>query len=167
MKNNVPAGIMQTKKDLLQALNSFNDENINTVPFEGSWTGGQVAEHILKSASGVLEALNAAVKPTERDPEEHVKQLADIFLNFDIKMKSPDFVLPSNDLKNRDLLIQSLEETFDGIKEVAETKDLTVTCTTFAMPVLGELTRIEFIEFTIVHTKRHTHQLKNIINHLN
>jgi hypothetical protein len=167
MNNNLAHEIMEVKEELLQVLNSFDNGNINTVPFEESWTGGQVAEHVLKSASGVLEALNSTVKPTERNPEENVKQLGDIFLNFDIKMKSPDFILPSNDPKNKNSLVQSLGDTLDGIKKVAETKDLTATCTTFAMPVLGELTRIEFIKFTIFHTKRHTHQLKNIINHLN
>jgi hypothetical protein len=124
MKINIANQLLQTKKDLLQVLNLFNCENINTVPFEGSRTGGQVAEHVLKSVSGVLETLKAKVKQTERDPEENVKQLSDIFLNFDIKMKSPDFILPSNDPKNRDLLIQYLGETFDGIKEIAETKTL-------------------------------------------
>jgi hypothetical protein len=167
MKNNLPDEIMETKKELLKVLNLFDKENINTVPFEGSWTGGQVAEHVLKSASGVLETLNATVKPTGRNPEENVKQLGDIFLNFDIKMKSPDFILPSDDPKNKKALVQSLGETLDGIKKVAETKDLTATCTAFSMPVLGELTRIEFVKFTIFHTKRHTHQLNNIINHLN
>jgi hypothetical protein len=167
MKNNLPDEIMETKKELLKVLNLFDKENINTVPFEGSWTGGQVAEHVLKSASGVLETLNSTVKPTERNPEENVKQLDDIFLNFDIKMKSPDFILPSNDPKNKNSLAQSLGETLNGIKKVAETKDLTATCTAFAMPVMGELTRIEFIKFTIFHTKRHTYQLNNIINHLN
>lgn len=167
MKNNLPDEIMETKKELLKVLNLFDKENINTVPFEGSWTGGQVAEHVLKSASGVLETLNSTVKPTERNPEENVKQLGDIFLNFDIKMKSPDFILPSDHPKNKNSLAQSLGETLDGIKKVAETKDLTATCTAFAMPVMGELTRIEFIKFTIFHTKRHTYQLNNIINHLN
>ena len=39
------AEIKQTAADLLQALEAFNEHSFNQVPFEGSWTAGQVAEH--------------------------------------------------------------------------------------------------------------------------
>jgi hypothetical protein len=166
MKNDMTDELLATKKNLLQALDSFDQDNINIVPFEGSWTGGQVARHVLKSASGVLDALNGPVKRAERDPSQHLKLLSDIFLNFDIKMKSPDFVLPDEEPKDKGILINLLEDTFDGIIKVAESEDLDVICTTFEMPSLGFLSRREFIGFTIVHTQRHIHQLKNISNHL-
>src|SRR5438067_693566 len=97
MKNDLTGELLTTKDNLLHVLDFFDNENINTVPFEGSWTAGQVAQHILKSASGVSAALNGPVKTANRDPGQHLKLLGDIFLNFDIKMKSPDFVLPDNE----------------------------------------------------------------------
>ena len=167
MKNNLTGELLTTKNNLLTALDSFSNENINTVPFEGSWTGGQVARHVLKSASGVSEALNGPAKTADRDPGQHLKLLGDIFLNFDIKMKSPDFVLPDDEPKDKGALIQLLEKTFNNIIKVAESEDLDMICTTFEMPNLGRLSKKEFIWFTIVHTQRHIHQLKNILNHLN
>jgi hypothetical protein len=167
MKNDLSGELSTTKNNLLQAVDSFNQENINTVPFEGSWTGGQVARHVLKSASGVLEALNGPVKAADRDPEQHIKLLGDIFLNFDIKMKSPDFVLPDNEPRDKVALTRLLDDTFDGIIGAAKSGDLDVICTTFEMPNLGALSKKEFIWFTIVHTQRHIHQLKNILNRLN
>jgi hypothetical protein len=166
MKTELLTELSSTKGALLNTLGRFSGDNINMVPFEGSWTGGQVAEHVYLSASGILRALNGPAKPTERNPEQYVKPLADAFLNFDIKMQSPDFIIPSNQPKNRELLIKMLEETFDGIINATETTELTATCTDFEMPVLGALTRIEFIHFTVVHTKRHIHQLEKILNHL-
>ena len=154
------------KNDLADTLYIFKDDNFNIVPFEGGWTGGQVAEHVLKSLTFVAETVSGPAKATERNPEEHVKQLGEIFLNMDIKMKSPDFIVPTNEPKNREALILSLEEKLDVIKEVAQTKNLTETCTAFEMPGLGPLTRIEFISFAIFHTKRHTNQLNNILKHL-
>ncbi|MEO6851016.1 MAG: DinB family protein [Mucilaginibacter sp.] len=155
-----------TESELIKALEIFDDSNINTVPFEGSWTGGQVAEHILKSLSFVAETVSGQAKSTERNPEEHIKQLSDIFLNMDIKMKSPDFIIPTNEPKNKEALTLSLKKKLDAIKEVAETKDLSETCTLFEMPGLGPLTRVEFISFAIFHTKRHTNQLNTILKHL-
>ena len=166
MKNDLKNTIAEAKDDFLEALDLFAQGDINTVPFEGSWTGGQVAEHILKSVSGVLETLNGPSKPTERNPEEHVKMLGDIFLNMDIKMKSPDFIIPSNSQKDKSFLMASLAKTFDGIEEAAGKDNPEETCTTFEMPTIGLLTKIEWIQFAGFHTRRHAQQLKNIAGHL-
>lgn len=166
MKNDLQREIANTKEELLEGLDLFDQENINIIPFEDSWTAGQVAEHILMSISGILETIKGPAKPTERNPEEHIKQLGDIFLNMDIKMKSPDFIIPSDDPQNIVSLSVALGSTLDGIKQVAENDDLTVTCTGFDMPVLGPLTKLEWISFASFHTRRHTQQLKNIAHHL-
>ena len=166
MKNDLSNELTTTKNELLKALDLFDQENINTVPFEGSWTGGQVAEHVLKSLSGALQNITGPVQHTDRNPGEYVKPLGDIFLNMDIKMKSPDFIIPSNDPKDRSALRSSLASALDGIKTVTITEDLSATCTGFEMPTLGPLTRLEWISFSSFHTRRHTHQLKNIIKHL-
>ncbi len=166
MKNDLSAEITNTKNELLKTLDLFDQQNINTVPFEGSWTGGQVAEHVLKSLSGALQNITGPVKPTERNPEENVQQLGDIFLNMDIKMISPDFIVPSNEPKIKPELVAALASALDGIKTVTITEDLSATCTGFEMPVLGQLTRVEWISFSSFHTRRHTNQLKNIIKYL-
>jgi hypothetical protein len=166
MKNNLQSTIAGTKNQFLEALHLFHQDNINTIPFEGSWSAGQVAEHILRSASGILETLNGASIPAERNPEEHVKMLGEVFLNMDIKMKSPDFILPSDSQKDLSFLQISLARTFDGIIEAAVKNNLSETCTTFEMPTIGTLTRVELIWFVSFHTQRHAHQLNNIAKHL-
>jgi hypothetical protein len=166
MKNNLQNTIAEAKDEFLKALDLFDQDDINTVPFEDSWTGGQVAEHILKSVSGILETLNGPFVTTSRNPEEYVKMLGEVFLNMDIKMKSPDFIIPSDSPKNKSFLLASLAKTFDGIGEAAGKDDLTETCTSFEMPTIGLLTKIEWIQFAGFHTKRHAQQLRNIANHL-
>jgi len=166
MKNNLQNTIAEAKDEFLKALDQFDQNNINTVPFEGSWSAGQVAEHILKSVSGVLETLNGASVITERNPEEFVKALRDAFLNMEIKFKSPDFIIPSDSPKDKSFLQTSLAKTFDVIEEAAGKDNLTETCTTFEMPTIGLLTRTEWIQFASVHTIRHAQQLRNIANHL-
>jgi len=165
MKNRLAEQITDVKRDLLAMLNSFSQENINQKPFDGSWTAGQVAEHVLKSASGVLGALTGLTKSPDRDPEQFVKRISNAFMNFDVKMKSTDFILPSEETKDKNYLLKALETTFDGIEKVADTDDLTQICTTFEMPAVGYLSRSEFLNFTIVHTRRHIYQLKNILSY--
>ena len=166
MKNDLLNELLTTKTALLEALDRYSDQNFNTVPAKGGWTGGQVAEHVLLSASGVADALDGPVKLADRDPEQHVKLLGDIFLNFEMKLKSPDFILPSDAPKDKTVFIHLVGEVFDRIIRVAESNDLDVICTTFEMPTLGMLSKKEFIWFTIVHTKRHIHQLINILSQI-
>jgi S-ribosylhomocysteine lyase LuxS involved in autoinducer biosynthesis len=154
--------LKNTGKELQQVLSSFTQEDINKVPFAGSWTAGQVAEHVLKSADGVLANVKSNTQPTERNPEENVKMLSDAFLNFGIKMKSPDFILPGDKPKDKAELINSLNNTINSLEQAARTEDLSATCTAFEMPTVGPLTRIEWLSFANVHTLRHIHQLKNI-----
>lgn len=71
--------IENTSNELQQVLSSFTQKDINNIPFAGSWTAGQVAEHVLKSASGVLDVLNGPEKPADRNPEAHIKQLGELF----------------------------------------------------------------------------------------
>ena len=90
----------QTFSELLNTFSGIGEEKINTVPFEGSWTPGQLAQHIVLSAGGFVNLLNGPVKETERSPEANVGMLRSLFLNFDTKMKSPDFIVPEQ--KNYD-----------------------------------------------------------------
>jgi hypothetical protein len=166
MRNDLLEELLETKNELLKVLNAFSDGVINTVPFEGSWTPGQVAEHILISASGVSSALKGDAKPSYRDPELHIKLLGDAFLNFDVKMRSPDFVLPTEKKKDKQDLISSLTATFDELVKAAGSDDLDQICVTFEMPTLGTLSKKELLYFVLVHTQRHIHQLKNIAKHL-
>lgn len=167
MKTEIIQQVEATGKQLLQTISAFKPEQINAVPFEGSWTPGQVTNHILKSASGCLAVINGQTKPTERDAKEHIKTLKEIFLNFNIKMQSPDFVRPSNEPQNLGVLTSELEKTFTGISTTMQAKDNTETCLDFPMPQLGELTRAEWVWFSIFHTQRHINQLKNIFLVLN
>ncbi|HJP62178.1 MAG TPA: DinB family protein [Mucilaginibacter sp.] len=166
MKNDLINELALTKADLLETLDQFSNHSINVIPFEDSWTAGQVAEHVFMSASAVASALNGPVKAADRDPEQHIQLFSQIFLNFDHKLKSPDFIIPSDEPKDKQALIDSLRETFNSIEHSANSGNLDMICTTFDMPTLGTLSREELIWFTTVHTQRHIHQLKNIAGEL-
>jgi hypothetical protein len=152
--------------DLLETLNSFSPEELNTVPFEGSWTGGQVADHLLKSRSGMTGLLQHNTSPTERAPDEKVQPLKDMFLNFDTKFQAPDELVPSGPGHNKDELYQAIKQNGDELNKVIAGMDLDQTCKAAPFPGMGELTRQEWLSFTAFHTHRHTRQMNNILKKL-
>ena len=151
--------IEQSVDDFLMMLSKFDNEQLNTVPFVGSWTAGQVADHLRKATDGLPDQ---NTRPAHRDPELHVETLQALFLNFDVKYESPEFIIPDEGPFESRLLVKQFERLKSDNAAIARTKDLSLLCIDFEMPGLGALTRYEWLKFFVAHTKRHAHQLTNI-----
>lgn len=162
METQLIPDVKTTSAELLELIDSFEQSSFNTVPFEGSWTPGQVVEHLLLSTSGIAKCVNGKTEPTQRDPAQFVAPLRDAFLDFSTKMKSPDFIIPSEEPKDKASLMRNLSEAWQTIAEAGSIKELDATCLDFKFPTLGYLTRLELISFCVVHTKRHIWQLKKM-----
>lgn len=162
MNHPIKTEIENSFKVLLQMISCLDQEQLNTVPFERSWTAAQVGEHLLKSY-GVVETLKGKTRHTQRAVDEKVQEIKALFLNFDIKMESPDFIIPSDGLINKEKLLNGLKEKTNAIASFIQRHDLSLTCLDFELPGYGPLTRLEWIHFMYYHTERHNHQLKNII----
>jgi hypothetical protein len=158
--NNLVTELQNAGSGLTAAIAAIPDNKFNTVPFEGSWTAGQVTDHILKSLG--VEILYGKTTTTDRPPDQQVALLADIFLDFTTKLKSPDFILPSDEPQDKQVRLKDANDRFNKLVEAAKTLDLVQICLDFEMPVMGGLTRLEFLWFYVFHTKRHTYQLQNI-----
>jgi len=163
MKEQLKKELQSTNEELIKVISSFTDEQFNKIPFQGSWTGGQTADHLAISDSGTTKIMYDETAKTERDSEKNIEVLRNLMLNFDTKMKNPDFNTPSNGPHNKEELIAQFKENETKQLEVIDSKDLTETCTSFPLPSMGELTRIEWLYFNIYHKVRHTQQLKNIL----
>ncbi|KAA2238915.1 DinB family protein [Chitinophaga agrisoli] len=153
-----------TFTSLLQILSAFNQEQLNTVPFEGSWTAGQLGRHLQKGA--ITDTLTGPSKPTMRQPDEKMPIIESIFLDFNTKMQSPDFVRPEDMVYDRDRLIHELSQIVARTEAAIQVQDLTLTYTEFDIPGIGEMTRMEWIHFGVCHAQRHIRQLKNIYEHV-
>lgn len=147
---------------LLHTIEAFEADEFNTVPFPGSWTAGQVAEHVLLSAAGGVQVLNGNGQATTRSPEEQVGPLRNLFLNFNIKMTSPQFIQPSDLPQDKQEILKRASDIFDSMITLAKKQDLALTYTDFEMPQFGMLTRLEWLSFILFHTQRHIRQLQNI-----
>ena len=152
---------------LISTLNGFTENNFNVIPFEGSWSAAQVTEHLLKANSGAVHTLKGKTKEAARKPDENEDMIRSIFLNFETKMQSPEFILPSSEPKEQEDMITKHIRTGDELRKIATGEDLSQLCTDFSLQNMGELTRYEWICFVTCHTRRHTHQLENILNIVN
>ncbi|MFD0749393.1 DinB family protein [Mucilaginibacter calamicampi] len=157
---NILKDLIETKAALLEAISNVPKEKFNTIPFEGSWTASQLAEHLLKgNNSGVLYG-NTEV--SERPMDEKIQAISDIFLNFELKITPPANIVPSGDPHEKHEMLTGLTVSFDKLIEAAKTLDLSAVCTSWVIPAFGPLTRMEFLWLYNVHSIRHTRQLKNI-----
>ncbi len=148
--------------ETLELLSSFTEKEMNTVPFQGSWTAAQVCRHLYKSENGIDELLHATAQPADRNPEERVAEFHDIFLNLEIKMKSPDFILPEEKHYEKNELESPLQDAKHKMIIAAHTANLAeVPQLPEGHPLQGA-TKLELLHFVTYHTIRHNHQLKNI-----
>ena len=167
MTNDISEQLDITSASLQEALTSFLGEHFNKIFSAGSWSAGQVSEHIYKFISGVLLQMKAPTVPTSRDPYEKQKALRDTFLDFTVKFQSPEFVLPGNAPVNKQDIREKLLTVFDKIANTIKTEDISLTTTGFELPGFGPTTRAEWIWFGIYHTQRHIRQLRNLHADLN
>lgn len=160
MRQELVNEIEATGHSLLKTISSFSDEQLNICPFEGSWTAGQVAEHVLKAGDcGILYG-NTAV--TERQPDEKAPAIRELFLNYTLKFQAAEDILPTQESHQKAALLQDLRQTWDKVIAAAQNIPLEDTCLDFEVPGFGPLTRYEWLQLINVHTQRHVHQLEEI-----
>src|SRR5262245_26382266 len=108
-----------TTSELIRLISSFTEMQINDIPFAGSWTAAQVADHVAKSNIGIIHSLKKEGKSPERAPDEIVEELKNTFLDFDTKLQSPEFILPTQDIYQKKLVIDNLKTSIAELKEVS------------------------------------------------
>jgi len=147
---------------LLERLSSLDQEQLNRVPFPGSWTAGQVGDHLYRSYAFV-QLLHGQVEECNRPPDQKLAPIKEAFEDFSIKMKSPEEILPATQPITKADLLVALQERLNQQREALITTDLTKVCLDYAIPENGYFTRLEWLGFSVIHTRRHLHQLGEII----
>jgi DinB family protein len=145
--------------EFVQWVDVFSEKQINRLPKPGGWTAAQVADHVRKSNNGIAQALQLQGVEGERIADARVSELQSAFLDFSIKFKSPEFILPGQSIYNKPELIERLKRSVDRIKHERENANLGEI---IHLSALGTISKLELLHFVIVHTKRHINQLKNI-----
>ena len=166
MKTEVQKNIIETFKKLNEIVSEFSESELNNVPYIGSWTAGQTIQHVILVCSGYPELFAGKTEKTTRKPDEKVKEIEAIFLDFNTKMDAPDFVRPEIKDYNKNSLTLSLLTIESDLLDASENCDLTLTCLDFEVPGFGKFTILEWIYFGLIHSQRHTKQLHDIFNYV-
>lgn len=158
--------IDQTLSSLEDLFAKIDTVDVNKVPFEGSWTAGQLVQHLILANGGFAEVINGSVIETNRPADLKVAQIKEIFLNFDTKFDSPEFIYPQEKDYDKIQQLDELRRIQTDLGKAINTLDLTKTCNSFELPGMGYLTRLEGLYFVTYHTQRHTKQLAHIYSKL-
>ena len=162
MESAIQNTILETYTKLNDVFSSFTKDEINIVPFAESWTGAQTVQHIILACSGLPQLFAGKTEKTTREPDENCKKLDGIFLDFNTKYQSPENIKPAAIEYDKNTLLASIKKIQTDLFEAAETYDLTLTCLDAKIPGFENFTIYEWLHFAIIHTRRHTHQLKSI-----
>jgi len=156
-------GILSATSDAISQItdlmSAVDEDKVNTVPYEGSWTAPQLLRHVTKSINGMTRAMQMEAKPAKRDPSERIDELKKIFLDFSKKLTQPDFIVPEERVYQKQSAIEELNKSFSRFKESAAGANLDDLIE--GLP-LGPITKLEIIHFVLYHTQRHLHQMKKI-----
>ncbi len=152
-----------TSGQLLTLMSSLNETDINQIPFEDSWTAAQLASHITKSNKGIAQALEMEGTVCDRDPAEGAAKLKKMFLDFSVKYKSPEFILPTKNTYQKDLVTDELKASIERLISMRNAVNLSEI---IEVPLFGATTKLELLYFVLYHTQRHLHQLQNIVQAL-
>jgi hypothetical protein len=159
MKQSILEEFDEVTSAFIDLLSSFGQQPINAVPFAGSWTAAQTGEHVFKSDSMLLGWLTSDTQPTLRQPDEQVAGIRSAFLDFTTKMEAPDVIRPTEGTHDKEALISALRSTRARLRDIIIHDDLTQTVQS---PFFDRPTKLELVNFIVVHTKRHHHQLQKI-----
>lgn len=145
--------------ELYHTISVFDKDAFRRIPAGDGWSPVQVCEHIIKFSSGIPDR---HTETTGRPYDQQVETIRQLFLNFSIQMKSPEFVQPGNPVRDQPETIHLLQAALVRLEDKIKNADLTLLCKDIELPVFGYLTRYEWIKFIEVHIERHVHQLKKL-----
>jgi len=149
---------------LHSALSSFSENTINQIPFEGSWTAGQTAEHIIICGNGIPDSTTTSAG---RFHDEKVAPIKELFLNFGIRFETDPAIAPGLPPHDRQSLLKNIKHIEKVLLSAAGKGNLEELCLDMELPTFGNLTRYEWLQFILFHTQRHTQQILDIYKYLN
>ncbi|MGO1521751.1 MAG: DinB family protein [Sphingobacterium sp.] len=154
-------------QDLNRALSQFSNTTLNTVPFEKSWTAGQVAEHIMNSQLYIITQLSQGpVSIADRLYDQEVNTIQEIFRDMESKTKTDESIAPGPPPHSLKTLQKALQKQKNQQIDIIKTKKLREFSTILEFPGIGHLSLYEWMHMMIEHGQRHSRQIADIYKKL-
>lgn len=143
----------------ISVLDTFQEEEINQVPFSGSWTPAQVAQHIVLATDGIPDT---STSPSHRSMGALLPKIRPWWEDLNQRFTSPEPLRPDNTPRGKTALLDELQRVRAKDLQIVLEKDLSLICMDFELPTIGYLSRYEWLWFIEMHLKRHIAQLERI-----
>ena len=148
---------------LLKFFSSFDSEDFNKKTTDGSWTPGEIAEHLLRLDIAVNRILQGSSRVANRAADAKSANIKFVFLDLEKKLQAPKEILPSDTIKDPFSILTKMRAERHKMIDMVQNKDLSEICTSFSHHAFGELTRLEWIYLSIYHAERHMLHLEKFI----
>lgn len=148
---------------LLKFFSSFDSEDFNKKTTDGSWTPGEIAEHLLRLDIAINRILQGSSRVANRAADEKSATIKFVFLDLEKKLQAPKEILPSDTIKDPFSILTKMRAERHKMIDMVQNKDLSEICTSFSHHAFGELTRLEWIYLSIYHAERHMLHLEKFI----
>lgn len=161
---------METKTDLEKQLtkvfenfisefNKVSPELVNAEQKPGSWTIGQLAQHIILATAGIPDGKN---KQSDRPADQLEPSIRETFLDYTRKFEAQEFITPEKKNYDKEALQSKLKNNQELLLQIIKGKELDYLCLDMELPGWKYLTRYEWIKLIIYHVERHIKQLKRL-----
>lgn len=149
----------QTTQTLFATLSRFTPETFTEKPSENEWSAAQIAEHLWKLDQSTCKTLTGETEFTNsRSPDEKIAFIKER-MEASVKRIASEAMQPSNETHDQTALLQKLQQQQAILKNTFLSSDGTETCLALQHPVLGLMTKMEWLAFTMYHVQRHLKQL--------
>ncbi|MGC3943117.1 MAG: DinB family protein [Chryseolinea sp.] len=159
-KRELRSALTKAFNDFSSALSSFDDANVNEIPFAGSWTPAQVSVHIIMATDGVPDGNTS---PAHRPYDANLPRIKPWWEDLNQKFTSPEPLRPDDQPRSKKILLEELQRVHTKDLIIIDKTDLSAVCLDFELPSIGYLTRFEWLWFMEMHLKRHHFQLSNML----
>jgi uncharacterized damage-inducible protein DinB len=156
----IKQNLKETRDDLLEMIKDLSEEQLNKRKDPGSWSIGQVCQHLSKTEELYVIAIRRGLKSNEDSTVEH-KPL-EFLLDRSNKWEAPDIARPTDEIWRAEEIIGKLDQSRERLLELLDTvEDPSVLSRRhFTHPVFKEMLLLEWVRSLYLHEQRHMEQIK-------
>jgi uncharacterized damage-inducible protein DinB len=156
----------QTSKNLLESISKLSDQQLKYKVNPQMWSIHECFEHIVITEIAVYRILmqhNQGNSSSSSETERIGKAKMEKLLNDrSIKTEAPDDVKPVGRFSSLDELRDKFISNRERITEALKNNQVVFDSRVIVHPVLGEMTKKDWLHFMIHHCERHCKQIEEI-----
>ncbi len=166
MYEEIISELNRSSKSLLQTIDQLSEQQLNYKINPHMWSIHECLEHIVITEIAVYRILmqhdggtSDTASPTERIGKEKIERLLS---DRSIKTEAPDDVKPIGRFSSADELTAKFQSNRERIAEALRNNLVVFDSRIIVHPILGEMTKKDWLHFMIHHCDRHCKQVEEI-----